>query len=176
MQLASSSSRPRAECRLCKLPTRSAAHGTLYSWTHPSRAHALPDVRAGAPGSVISLPTAAPSLHGSRSGGPMLRTSHAPAALRRRLRMPVRPVLPSVVLRTLLGTVARAQTFYVDAQSGTCSSAGPGTEAEPYCSIAAAMAAHKGAGITIVVKPGIYREQLTIPTAGLPGAPFVFQA
>ncbi len=67
-------------------------------------------------------------------------------------------------------------TVYVDNQSATCSPTGPGTELSPFCSITAAAAAFKGAGITIIVKPGIYREQVTVPAAGASGSPYVFQA
>jgi hypothetical protein len=63
----------------------------------------------------------------------------------------------------------------VDASNGACSNLGPGTEAQPYCSIGAAMAAHKGPGITIVVKPGVYREQLTVGASGAAGSPYVIQ-
>jgi parallel beta-helix repeat protein len=105
----------------------------------------------------------------------MLHTSHALVALRRRLRHAVRAAMPSVVLLAALGSPSHAQTFFVDASNGACSNAGPGTEAQPYCTIAAAITAHKGPGITIVVKPGIYREQVTVNASGLSGSPFVLQ-
>jgi hypothetical protein len=105
----------------------------------------------------------------------MLPTSHALVALRRRLRLAVRAAIPSVVLLAALGTASSAQTFFVDASNGACSNLGPGTEAQPYCSIGAAMAAHKGPGITIVVKPGVYREQLTVGASGAAGSPYVIQ-
>ncbi len=77
----------------------------------------------------------------------------------------------------LFTPAALAQTtVYVDNQSAACSLTGPGTEASPFCTITSAMTAFKGAGITIVVKPGIYREQVTIPASGGAGSPFVFQA
>jgi len=106
----------------------------------------------------------------------MLPTSHALAAVRGRLHAAVRAAVPCAVLIALLGPAAHAQTFFVDAQNGACSNSGPGTEAQPYCTISAALAAHKGPGITIVVKPGIYREQVTVPASGAAGLPFVFQA
>ena len=106
----------------------------------------------------------------------MLHTSHALLAVRRRLLAAARAAAPSVALVALLGSAAHAQTYYVDAQSSTCNNAGAGTEAQPYCTIGAAMAAHKGAGITIIVKPGVYREQVTVPASGISGSPFVFQA
>jgi parallel beta-helix repeat protein len=71
---------------------------------------------------------------------------------------------------------ARADDFYVDNSSGSCSDAGPGTAAQPYCTISAAVTAHHGPGINIFVKPGTYREQVTIPVSGASGSPFVLQA
>ncbi|HXS81394.1 MAG TPA: right-handed parallel beta-helix repeat-containing protein [Methylomirabilota bacterium] len=106
----------------------------------------------------------------------MLHSSHALVALRGRLRHAVRAVAPSAALLAVLGSAAHAQTFYVDALSGSCSNSGAGTEAQPYCTITAAVTAHKGAGITIMVKPGIYREQVTVPASGASGSPFVIQA
>ena len=106
----------------------------------------------------------------------MLHSPHALVALRRRLRLAVRAAAPSLALVALLGSAAHAQTYYVDGQSGSCSNSGAGTEAQPYCSITAAVTAHKGAGITIIVKPGTYREQLTIPASGVSGSPFVIRA
>ena len=81
-----------------------------------------------------------------------------------------------LALLAWLAPDAGAQTYYVDNQSAACSDLGPGTEAAPYCTINAAMAAHRGPGITIMVKPGIYREQVTISGAGVAGSNFVFQA
>jgi parallel beta-helix repeat protein len=69
-----------------------------------------------------------------------------------------------------------AETYYVDNQSPTSSPSGPGTAAQPYSTIAGAVAAHKGAGVTIVVRPGVYREQITIPASGTEGAPYVIRA
>ena len=106
----------------------------------------------------------------------MLHTTPALGALRQRLRLAVRAVVPGAILLAALGSAAQAQTFYVDAVNGACSNAGAGTEAQPYCSIIAAVTAHKGAGITIIVKPGIYREQVTVPASGVSGSPFVIQA
>jgi len=104
----------------------------------------------------------------------MLYTSHALAAVRRRLRSAVRAAAPSAVLLALLGSAAHAQTFYVDA-AANCATA-TGAQATPYCTIASAMAAHNGPGVTILVMPGTYREQITVPASGAAGSPFVFQA
>ena len=104
----------------------------------------------------------------------MLHTSHALAAARRRLRSAVRAAAPSAALLALLGSAAHAQTYYVDA-AANCATA-TGAQATPYCTIASAMAAHNGPGITIIVNPGTYREQITVPSSGAAGSPFVFQA
>ncbi len=71
---------------------------------------------------------------------------------------------------------ALAAVYYVDASSPSCSNSGPGTPSSPYCTISAAIAAHRGAGITILVSPGVYREVVTIPASGAAGNPFVIQA
>ena len=105
-----------------------------------------------------------------------MHTSHALLAMRRRLLAVTRAAAPGIALVALLGSAAQAQTFYVDALSGTCNNAGAGTQAQPYCTITAAITAHSGPGITIIVNPGTYREQVTIPASGAAGSPFVIRA
>ncbi len=82
----------------------------------------------------------------------------------------------ALALACVAGNAAATGTFYVDNASGSCSDAGPGTLANPYCSIAAAILAHNGPGTTILVRPGVYPEMVTIPASGAPGSPFVIQA
>ena len=80
-------------------------------------------------------------------------------------------------LLTLLGQAARAAgIYYVDNTSAACSNSGPGTEAQPYCTISAAVSARGGPGTTIYVKPGIYREQVNLSVSGASGSPLVIQA
>src|SRR5207247_8117620 len=67
-------------------------------------------------------------------------------------------------------------TFYVDGSSPSCSATGPGTEAQPYCTISAAVTARGGPGTTILVKPGTYREDVGIRTSGAAGSPLVVAA
>ena len=98
--------------------------------------------------------------------------THRPAPPWGRGRLPLWPL----ALLLGLASSAHAQTFHVDRQSPTCSDAGPGSEAQPYCTLNAAAAAHKGAGVTLVVKPGTYREQLTVPASGAAGNPYVLRA
>ena len=82
-----------------------------------------------------------------------------------------------VMLATSLATIpASAAIYYVDNSGANCSSAGPGTEAQPYCTISAAVAAHRTAGTIIRVKPGLYREMVTVPTSGTSSSPYVFEA
>ena len=71
----------------------------------------------------------------------------------------------------------QAATYHVNNQSATCTATGPGTLAQPYCTIGGALAAHNAPGDTIVVAAGIYREQVTIPgTGGAAGVPLVVRA
>ena len=81
-----------------------------------------------------------------------------------------------LALSVALAAVAGAATYYVDNSSAVCSNSGAGTELQPYCTIGAAVAAHNGPGTTIIVKPGIYREQVTIPASGAAGLPFEIRA
>src|SRR5207244_2802043 len=69
-----------------------------------------------------------------------------------------------------------AGVFFVNKSSPTCSDAGPGTEAQPYCTISGALAARGGPGTTIRVKPGLYRESVTVPVSGASGDPLIIQA
>ncbi len=71
---------------------------------------------------------------------------------------------------------AAAVIVYVDNSSTACSDVGPGTEAQPYCTISAAVGANKGPGVTVYVKPGIYRESVTVATSGVAGNPYTIKA
>ena len=82
----------------------------------------------------------------------------------------------AVALTTIPISTTGAATYVVDNQSLTCSPSGPGTEAQPYSTIAAAVAARKGPGVTIVVRPGVYREQIMVPASGAQDAPYVIRA
>ena len=84
----------------------------------------------------------------------------------------------ALTLSSLVGArpALAAATVYVDNGSTSCSDAGPGTEAQPYCTISAAILANKGPGVTVYVKPGVYRESVTIPASGASGNPYVLKA
>ena len=85
--------------------------------------------------------------------------------------------LLAVLIPLSMGPPARAsEIYYVDNSSASCSVNGPGTSDVPYCSISAAVAAHHGPGITILVRPGVYRETVRIPASGDLSGPFVLRA
>jgi hypothetical protein len=75
-----------------------------------------------------------------------------------------------------VGSGASAQVYVVDNQHANASTSGPGTAEQPYLTIQSAVTARKGPGITIVVNPGIYREQVSVPASGAPGQPYVIRA
>ena len=101
--------------------------------------------------------------------------THALPAVRRRLPALVCRGALGLALLLALGSSAVAQTYYVS-NAQPCAATPDGSELAPYCTINSAMAAHNGPGVTIIVKPGIYREQVTVNNSGAAGAPFVFQA
>jgi len=104
------------------------------------------------------------------------RSSEVSFIARAHIARVVRASAASLVLAVALTGVASSATFYVDNQSATCTNAALGTELQPYCTIGAALAAHQGSDVTIIVKPGVYREQVTIPASGTAALPFVIQA
>jgi parallel beta-helix repeat protein len=71
--------------------------------------------------------------------------------------------------------VAATSTLYVNGGSSSCSDAGPGSQAAPFCTISAA-AARAVAGQTVLVSSGTYRESVTVKNSGTSGAPLVFAA
>jgi parallel beta-helix repeat protein len=74
------------------------------------------------------------------------------------------PVLPS----------AAATFLHVDRDNPSCSDAGSGTPAVPYCTIGAA-SADALAGTTVRVASGTYSEQVMVQNAGTAAAPIVFE-
>ncbi|MET7804415.1 PKD domain-containing protein [Micromonospora chersina] len=65
---------------------------------------------------------------------------------------------------------AEATILYVRQASTACSDTGAGTLAQPYCSIAPAVA-RVTAGQTVDVGQGTYAERVTIPSSGTPDQP-----
>jgi parallel beta-helix repeat protein len=75
-----------------------------------------------------------------------------------------------------LGSPVAAATYFVDGPNVACTNAGAGTEVQPFCTITAALGGGRAlGGNTFLVKPGIYREQVSIPASGSLGSPIVLQ-
>ncbi|HXJ67859.1 MAG TPA: hypothetical protein VNM39_03075, partial [Verrucomicrobiae bacterium] len=81
-----------------------------------------------------------------------------------------------LLLVTAIGSAAQGAEYIVDNTNGSCSAAGPGTPASPYCTITSALTAHHEPGAIITVMPGTYREQVTVPASGLAGSPITLRA
>jgi parallel beta-helix repeat protein len=90
--------------------------------------------------------------------------------------MSTRLLVAALLLLTTSHVAMAAGIYHVDNNAIVCSDGGPGSAAVPYCRISAAIAAHSGAGTTIMVHPGLYREQVSVNASGASGNPFVFQA
>ena len=91
-----------------------------------------------------------------------------------------RAAVLGAALATLLGVastpaLADGSTLYVDGSNAGCSDSGPGTAAQPFCTIGAA-GSHAGAGQTVQVAAGTYSEDVKVSASGSAGAPIVFQA
>ena len=70
---------------------------------------------------------------------------------------------------------AAATVLYVDRNNPSCSDAGSGTSAQPFCTIKPA-ASLATAGQTVQVASGTYPELVTVSNSGSPGSPIVFTA
>ncbi len=86
----------------------------------------------------------------------------------------------AVAVLTLAGMLAPMQaataatsTLYVGGAS--CSPSGPGTQAQPFCTISQAAAVAQ-AGQTVLVSSGTYAENVIPPRSGTSGNPITFQA
>lgn len=86
--------------------------------------------------------------------------------------------LTAAALTAVLGlpipaVAAAGDTLHVDRSSKACSDSGPGSEAQPYCSIGAAAAAAEP-GQTVRIAAGSYAEDLRITRSGTEKAPITF--
>ncbi|HXJ67890.1 MAG TPA: hypothetical protein VNM39_03230, partial [Verrucomicrobiae bacterium] len=81
-----------------------------------------------------------------------------------------------LTLSLTLAPAVHAAEYFVNNTSASCSAAGPGTPASPYCTITSALTAHHEPGAIITVMPGTYREQVTVPASGLAGSPITLRA
>ena len=72
-------------------------------------------------------------------------------------------------------TVTSSATYYVDKTNGACSDAGPGTQAQPFCTIGKG-ASVATAGKTVRVLAGTYAETVNGPNSGTAGNPITYSA
>ena len=88
------------------------------------------------------------------------------------------PLGPPFALGAILAAAAPAAgaIFYVNNGSPACSDTGPGSQATPYCTISAALTAQHLPGTTIIVMPGVYREQVSLSASGTSASPITLQA
>ena len=98
------------------------------------------------------------------------RTAHA--VRRSRILLTAALIAAAVVLPALPS--AAATVLNVDRNNPSCSDAGSGTPAVPYCTIGAA-SADALAGMTVRVASGTYNEQVSVQNAGTAAAPIVFE-
>lgn len=132
-----------------------------------------------------SLPPLPPRLRTERPTPPPARTPTL--SLVSSPRPPRPPAQPGpagqhwLLLLAALGALAcagpaMAGTYYVDNTALSCSNNGAGSLLQPYCTISAALAARGTAGNTILVKAGVYAEQVTFPASGTAANPVVLRA
>src|SRR5262245_49503954 len=86
-----------------------------------------------------------------------------------------RPVVLAVAFGSVVSLSASAATWHVDGGSPSCSDAGPGNVAVPFCTIVQG-AASAQPGDTVLVHPATYREQVTPFLSGAPGQPITYRA
>src|SRR5262245_17337670 len=96
------------------------------------------------------------------------------AGLRRALTSGAIPAL--FILTGFGGETHAASEYHVDINNPNCSNSGPGSPGVPYCSIQAAATARGGPDVTLLVHPGTYREQVTVPASGSSGSPLLIKA
>ena len=69
-----------------------------------------------------------------------------------------------------------ASTYYVSTNGSVCDDTGPGTEAEPFCTITAAAATATTPGDTVLIEPGTYGGEVQITASGTAADPITFEA
>ncbi|MBV9829955.1 MAG: right-handed parallel beta-helix repeat-containing protein, partial [Marmoricola sp.] len=85
-------------------------------------------------------------------------------------------VLPVVGLLAPPAAQAVGTAYVVDGSAAACSDTGPGTPAQPFCTIGAATRKSLVPGDSVTIAPGVYREQVNVPSSGTPAAPITFRA
>src|SRR5262245_25264882 len=78
------------------------------------------------------------------------------------LRRAVQRISSTSALLALTAVPTLAATYYIDGANPSASDLNPGTAALPFKTISGAMSAHAGAGVTLIVKPARYPEQVSV--------------
>lgn len=86
----------------------------------------------------------------------------------------LRGIVVTLLALALVGP-ARAATYYVDRQAPNASDGNPGTEQSPWQTIGKA-ADSLQPGDVLLVKPGVYREQVVVRVSGTEERPITFRA
>jgi parallel beta-helix repeat protein len=87
----------------------------------------------------------------------------------------VRLALTTISTAVVWPSLGHAATLYVDKANPSCTDSGTGTQTQPFCTIGAANL-KAVAGDTVLVKPGVYPEKVTVAKSGTSSAPIVFTA
>src|SRR5262245_64585114 len=82
---------------------------------------------------------------------------------------------PLLVAILALPTAALAATCTVDGDDPLCSDAGPGSDLTPFCTINKARTLAM-AGDVVLVRPAVYREQVSPSASGVAGLPITYRA
>ena len=69
-----------------------------------------------------------------------------------------------------------ATTYYVNTNSASCGDSGPGTQADPFCTITEAASVATVPGDTVLISPGFYGGQLQVTASGTAADPITFAA
>ena len=87
-----------------------------------------------------------------------------------------RTLLACAFALVLNASIGSAATYYVDGASSIATDTGPGTSAQPYKTLQAAVTAFGLAGNTIMVRPATYREHVAVTVSGASSSPLVLEA
>ena len=95
---------------------------------------------------------------------------------KRRLAISAALAIAAASLTPLAAHAASAGTTYYVGKTASCSDAGSGTEAAPFCTITEAAAVATTPGDTVLIGPGVYGGEVTITASGTAADPITFEA
>ena len=83
--------------------------------------------------------------------------------------------LAGVAISPVVAQAATASTYYVS-PARACTDLGPGTQAEPFCTIQHAASVATVAGDTVMIENGPYADEVDLTASGTSSAPITFEA